>query len=84
MKVKELILELSLLDPELDVMLQKDPEGNGYAILEGAEKAVWDADADYTGSMYNLSSTAEDNEIDKSDWENLKKNNLVVVLWPGY
>lgn len=80
MKVKDLILELSLLDPELDVMLQKDPEGNGYAPLEGAEKAVWDGDK----CVYNLKDTAEDCWLEEDEWENLKKNNLVVVLWPGY
>ena len=80
MKVKELIKELSLLDPELNVMLQKDPEGNGYSSLEGAEKAVYDG----FESVYNLENTADDNCLEEDEWENLKKNNLVVVLWPSY
>lgn len=35
MKVKELIKILQSEDPELEVMLQRDPEGNGYSPLYG-------------------------------------------------
>ena len=34
MKVKELIKELKLEDPEREVVLQRDMEGNGYSPLQ--------------------------------------------------
>lgn len=37
MKVKELIEELSKLDPEWLVVLQRDEEGNGYEVLRGVD-----------------------------------------------
>ncbi len=37
MKVKQLIKILSEFDQNADVILQKDPEGNGFSHLEGAD-----------------------------------------------
>lgn len=37
MKVKELQKLLSECDPESEVILQKDPEGNGYSPLYGVD-----------------------------------------------
>ena len=38
MTVKELIESLSALDPDLKIVLQTDPEGNGYYPLSGVEE----------------------------------------------
>lgn len=35
MKVRQLIKQLEELDPELDILLQDDDEGNGYRPLRG-------------------------------------------------
>ena len=35
MKVKDLIEELQQADPEQEVYLQTDPEGNGYYVVRG-------------------------------------------------
>lgn len=37
MKVKELMKELGKLNPELPIILQTDPEGNGYYKISGAD-----------------------------------------------
>lgn len=43
LKVKELIEQLSRLDPEAVVIMQRDPEGNRYAPCSGAEgSGAWD------------------------------------------
>lgn len=45
MTVKELIALLSALDPDRIVILQRDPEGNGYAPLDGVDdNTVWQAE----------------------------------------
>ncbi len=68
MKVRELIEVLQKCNPEHDVILQRDPEGNGYGPLSGAEAAVYDE---------------QDNEvIHKDDVEDQDDN--CVVLWPVY
>lgn len=44
MKVKELILALQELDPEREVYLQSDPEGNSYEPVRGAESCSVEID----------------------------------------
>jgi hypothetical protein len=53
MKVKELIEQLSEMDPELEVILQKDAEGNGYSPLAGSDgDCVYEAESTYHGNVY--------------------------------
>lgn len=54
MKVKELIKQLEELDPELDILIQEDREGNGYRPLRGV-------DGDNTG--YNSETCHYDIEV---------------------
>ena len=54
MKVKELILELQTVDPELLVILQKDAEGNGYSPLRGVDLVHYEAENTYSGQAYGL------------------------------
>lgn len=68
MNVKDLINLLSAYNPDLEVVLQKDSEGNGYSPLSGAAPAYYEADSTYSGSVY-----AED-DTDEPD--------NCVVLWP--
>lgn len=42
MIVKELIEALQKLDPDLTVVMSRDPEGNSYSELDGAYAATWD------------------------------------------
>jgi hypothetical protein len=37
MKVKELLEQLKTLDPEMDIIIQKDAAGNGFSPLAGAD-----------------------------------------------
>lgn len=50
MKVRELLEVLQSVDPEREVILQKDAEGNGYSPLRGADdNAVYIADSTWSG-----------------------------------
>ena len=88
MKLKDLKEQLNSLPAELDeceVILQKDSEGNGYSPLCGVdENCVYLADSTYSGDVYSLEYTAEDNCMEEEDWEELKndKNKRCVVLHP--
>jgi hypothetical protein len=83
MKVKELIEFLSRCRPDLEVILQKDAEGNGYSPLEGADSdAVYVPDTTYSGRIYSLTWTATDACLTESTWEQLKEQPRCVVLFP--
>ena len=53
MKVKELVEILQSCDQEVEVILQKDSEGNGYSPLAGGEGAVYEAETTYSGTVYS-------------------------------
>lgn len=83
MKVRELLEELADVDPEAEVILQKDAEGNGYSPLRGVDPdAVYEAHCSYAGEVYSLHWTAEEADMPKAAWEAMKKEPRCVVLHP--
>jgi len=81
MLVKELRELLAAYDGNTEVILQKDPEGNGYRHIRGV-----DGDCAYGHNGYGLyvistNESAEDLEIDEQHYEALLKNRC-VVLYP--
>jgi hypothetical protein len=77
--VKELIARLAELDPEAVVIMQRDPEGNGYAPCAGAEgNGAWDGDEQEYGYA-SLSPGLEKNGYSEED---LVSGVPAVVLWP--
>lgn len=79
MKIKELMDELGKLNPDMEVMLQIDSEGNGYNQCAGA-----DGDAIYKdGEMYSTVWSAEDCCLDEEEWKVMKeKEPRCAVLYP--
>lgn len=49
MKVKELIDQLQFLDPEAEVVIAKDSEGNGFGPLSEIEPGVYVAESTWSG-----------------------------------
>ena len=80
MKIEELIKILSGMAPERDVILQRDPEGNGYSPIKGADdEAVYTDDFD----VYATDWSASDACMSEKEWEIFKKKNKkCVVLHP--
>lgn len=60
MKVKELIQELQALDPDAEVILQKDQEGNGYEEIRGAQPIWYIKDQLSDDGVYDTKEEAED------------------------
>ena len=88
MKVKDLIEQLQNCDPELEVVCQKDAEGNGYSMCVGADgESFYRSD----GQAYNLEVRTE--ECLKEEYEDYKDEfesyedfmkpfKQCVVIWP--
>jgi hypothetical protein len=78
MKVKDLLEQLKDLDPELDLYLQIDQEGNGYEEVRGV-----DPDNVMVGdSMYSTDWSADDACMDEDEWEELKNGPKCAVIFP--
>lgn len=67
MTVKELIEQLSVLDPKAVVILQKDAEGNGYSPLAGGEAGYYVAQNTWSGEFFsNIIDAKEEGEPSKA------------------
>lgn len=83
MNVKELKAELEDLPDDMEVILQKDAEGNGYSPLAGANAdAIYMTENTYSGLVFSTYWTAEDVGVDEEEWARIKTNPQVVVLYP--
>ena len=80
MKVKDLIAELQECDPEAVVVLQRDPEGNGYAPCAGADSSCVFSDDD-DGQVYGIYEKY-DNEEDQEMYGPPEDAVPCVVIWP--
>lgn len=70
MTVKELKVEIENLPDDMEVILQKDSEGNGYSPLEGVDSdAVYVPENGYSGDAYDVSWSADDADMDEEEWE---------------
>jgi len=72
MNIKELIEQLSTMDPEMQVMMQKDVEGTGYSPLSGCEQS----------RIYDASWMAQGLDMSREEWEQILKMPHACVLFP--
>ena len=83
MTVKELIEALASADPEAQVILQKDGEGNGYSPLEGfTGTCIYRPDSSYSGSIVDTLWTSDEAAMHPEEWEVMCKKPKCFLLYP--
>jgi len=83
MKVKDLLEQLAGLDPGMEVIMQKDSEGNGYSPLAGADpNGIYIADSTWSGDVYDAEWTADDADMDETEWDEILANPRALILYP--
>lgn len=89
MKVSELKEQLKNLPDDMEVILQKDSEGNGYSPLYGIDPTgiYREDETGWGGEVYDDSWTADeagfgDEPEDEEEWEELKKGPRWLILFP--
>jgi hypothetical protein len=80
-KLKELIKNLP---DEMEVILQKDAEGNGYSPWSGGYVGIYEAETTWYGNVFLETDTFEDVGFDTDEeWEDFKsKMRRSLVLRP--
>ncbi|HET8688536.1 MAG TPA: hypothetical protein VFM18_18135 [Methanosarcina sp.] len=77
-----------LENPDCEIIMQKDPEGNGFSPMSGIEMdVVYIEDHPYFGEpeVFSKDREAEDHCLDENEWEELKKTNSgYAVIYPKY
>ena len=83
MKSHELA-KLLLAEPDVELILQKDSEGNGYSPLSSVEfGVVYVPYSTWSGECHTASWTADECGFGEEEWEQLKKtNSAYAVLYP--
>ena len=82
MNVGELIKYLKGFNPETEIVLQKDSEGNGYSPLAGADEGYYVPDSTWSGDFYDSSYTADDCFMDDDEFEEMQSRPKSIVLYP--
>lgn len=85
MKVKDLIKQLQEQDPELDVCISSDAEGNSYSLLSDnclSGVSIYKKDG-YNVEIWDVDWTSDDACQDENDWEEMKKTYpKCIIIYP--
>ncbi len=85
MKVKDLLEKLKTLDPEMEVILQKDAAGNGFSPLAGADPdCIYVAHTTWSGDVYGADESYDEYEdfMDEEEWKEMIQKPRALVLYP--
>jgi hypothetical protein len=83
MTVKELKEAIANLPDDMEVILQKDAEGNGYSPMEGADPdAIYFEETTWSGEVFSTKWTAEEACMTSEEWAYAKKRPRVLILHP--
>jgi len=83
MKVRELKELIANLHDNMEVILQKDSEGNGYSPLDGGDiNAVYIPDSTWSREVYSTIWSAKDACMDDKEWEEIKSKPRALILYP--
>jgi hypothetical protein len=81
MTVKELKEAIANLPDKMEVVLQKDSEGNGYSPLAGADPgAVYIPNSTWSGDVYSMEWTADDACMSDEEWDEIKSKPRTLIL----
>ena len=84
MNIKKLKEIIDKLPNDMEVILQKDSEGNGYSPLADCDtNCIYIKEADGPGDVYSTNWSATDADCIDKEWEDMKRvNPKVLVLCP--
>ena len=84
MTVRELQELIADLPPDMEVILQKDSEGNGYSPLSSVDpESIYAAESTWHGEVYDARWSAYDAGMEDREWEQFKAEHpRCLVLAP--
>ena len=84
MNVKDLKSLINDLPDDMEVIIQKDSEGNGYSPLSGCDPdSIYIPENTWSGECYFTEWSAEDVDMESDEWDKLKEDNKrSLVLYP--
>lgn len=81
--MKQLKEVIKNLPDDMEIIMQKDAEGNGYSPLEGIDSdCVYVPESSYSGSVYRTRWSAEEACMTDTEWEEMKRKPRSLVFYP--
>lgn len=83
MNRKELYEIIKDLPDDMEIILQKDSEGNDYSPLAGADpNCIYIPENTWSGTVYSKELNEEDYGMDEDEWNEIRSKPKVLVLYP--
>lgn len=83
MNKKELLELIKDLPDDMEIILQKDSEGNDYSPLAGADpNCTYIPKNTWSGTVYSTELNEEDYGMDEDEWKEIRSKPKVLVLYP--
>lgn len=83
MKIIDLKKIIEHLPDDMEIIIQKDSEGNGFSPLSEVDyNCIYIPDTTWYGTVYSKEFSAGDMLMSEERWEELKKKPSVCVLVP--
>lgn len=83
MTVRELKNLIDILPDDMEVIIQKDGEGNDFSPLAGVDyNSVYIPENTWSGNVCSMDNTAEEECMSDEEWEEIKSKPLSLVLYP--
>ena len=84
MNRKELYEIIKDLPDDMEIILQKDSEGNDYSPLAGVDPdCIYIPENTWSGTVYSTELNEEDFGIDEDEWIKINSNPRALVLYPA-
>lgn len=83
MNVKELREAIANLPDDMEVIIQRDSEGNGFRVTGGVDyECIYIPDGSWSGDVYSTTWTAHEAGYDEEEWDEMLKKPRVLVIYP--
>ena len=82
MNIGELKEYIKDLPDDMEIVVQKDAEGNGYTPMHCADLGWYVPETTWYGDFYGAEYTAEDNCMEEDEWAEIKATPMSMVIAP--
>ena len=83
MTIKDLKDAIKEFPDDMEVIMQKDGEGNGYSPLDSLDDScIYVADSTWSGSVFDVNWSADDVGMSEREWREMKKKPRALLLYP--
>lgn len=80
--IKDLKGDIEDLPDDMEILLQTDPEGNGYEYIRGIDPECVILEEGYRPEVISTEFTSSEADIDEDEWDEILKRTKVAVIFP--